>query len=56
MSNLGSVYVQQLILFKLPEEFAALTLCFAVAQLLRHYATSYKVVGSIPDGDFGIFH
>jgi hypothetical protein len=28
----------------------------AVAQWLRHFATNWKVVGSIPDGVIGIFH
>jgi len=56
MSNLGSVCIQKLILFKLPEEFTALTLCFAVTQFLRHCATSHKVAGSIPDGVIGCFH
>jgi len=56
MSKLGSVCIQELILFKLLEEFTALTLCFSVAQLLMHCATSHKVAGSIPDGVTGIFH
>jgi hypothetical protein len=33
-----------------------LSLGHAVAQLLRHCATSRKVAGSIPDGVIGIFH
>jgi hypothetical protein len=28
----------------------------AVAQWLRHYATNWKVTGSIPDGVTGVFH
>jgi hypothetical protein len=56
MSKLGSVRIKELILFKLPEEFTALTLCFAVAQLLRHCATSHKVARSIPDCLIGIFN
>jgi hypothetical protein len=48
--------MQELILLKLPREFTALTLCFAVAQLLRHCATSHRVAGSIPDGVIGISH
>jgi hypothetical protein len=29
---------------------------YAMAQLVRHCATSRKVAGSIPDGFTGIFH
>ena len=56
MSKLSSVYIKELSLFKLPEDFTILTLRFAVAQLLRHCATNHKVAGSIPDGVTGIFH
>ena len=56
MSKLSSMCIKELILFKLPEEFTALTLCFAVAQLLRHCATNHKVAGSILAGLIGIFH
>jgi hypothetical protein len=55
MSKRGSVCIQGLIIFKLPEEFTALTFCFAVAQLLRQCAISQKVAGSIPDKVIGIF-
>jgi hypothetical protein len=56
MYKLGSVCLQVLILFKLPEEFTALTFCFAVAQLLSQCAISPKVAGSIPDKVIENFH